>query len=340
MHKKNVTIKDIARKLNLHHTTVSRALRNHPDVNAKTRKTILAAAKELNYHPNTFAINLRRRSSNVIGVIVPELHHDFFSTIVAEITKISSEAGYPVLICQSNEDYEQEIKNVSALISNRVAGVIASVSQHTKNSDHFKDIVKVGIPLVFFDRYCEDCEASKVKLDFYKGAYDVVKHLIDSGYKRIAHIGGPKQLAGVVERFEGYKTALSDHGLLFQEELISYGGFSPEDGLMATNRLLALPERPDAIFAIDDAVAIGAMIRIKSEGLNIPRDIAIVGFDNDKISGFTDPALTTVDIQRNEIGKKAIDLLFAQINDSQNFQPVTEKIGTKLIIRESSRRSF
>lgn len=340
MHKENVTIKDIAKKVNLHHTTVSRALRNYPNVNPKTREIILKAAHELNYHPNTFAVNLRSRHSSVIGIIVPELHHDFFSNIVAEITQTAGFEGYSVLICQSNEDYLQEVRNVSALISNRVAGVIATISQHTTHSEHFKNIEKAGIPLIFLDRYCEDCHASKVLPDFYGGAYQVVEHLIKSGCKRIAHIGGPKHISGVVQRLNGYKAALRDYKLPFQGELVIHGEFTPEWGVFATDRFLNLPERPDGIFAIDDEVAMGSMIRIKTEGLKIPDDIAIVGFDNDRISEFTDPALTTVDIQRKEVAKKAIELLMRRLQNKQKSnKPVTEITATKLIIRESSRRS-
>ena len=275
----------------------------------------------------------------MIGVIVPELHHDFFSYIVAEITRVAGFEGYSVLICQSNEDYQQEIRNVSALMSNNVAGVIAAISQYTTDDEHFKNIVKAEVPLVFFDRYCENCNASRVILDFYNGAYQLVEHLIKSGCKRIAHIGGPKHMPGVIQRLEGYKAALRDNNIPFEDELVVHGGFTPEDGVMATQWFLSLPERPDAIFAIDDEVAIGAMIRIKTEGLRIPDDIAIAGFDNDKISEFTDPALTTVDIQRSEIGKKAIELLLRQLKNSpESNTAVTELVPTKLIIRESSQR--
>lgn len=300
---------------------------------------VLDAARKLNYHPNTFAVNLRGKRSNVIGVIVPELHHDFFSYIVAEITRVASNEGYSILICQSNENYEQEIRNVSALIRNRVAGVIATISLQTTNADHFKEIEKAEIPLIFFDRYCEDYNASKVALDFYNGAYQVVEHLIKSGCKRIAHIGGPKHIPGVVQRLEGYKAALSDYNIPFHEDLVIHGGFAPEDGVIATQMFLTLSERPDAIFAIDDEVAIGAMIRLKTEGLKIPDDIAIAGFDNDKISEFIDPSLTTVDIQRHEIAKKSMELLLSQLRGMEKSSaPVTETIPTKLIIRESSRR--
>lgn len=339
MAKKNVTIKDIARKISLHHTTVSRALRDDPSVKPETRAIVLDAARELDYHPNSFAVNLRRRRSNVIGVIVPELHHEFFSYIVAEITRAANDEGYSVLICQSNEDYQQEIRNVSTLMSNRVAGVIAAISQQTFDYEHFTNIENAEVPLIFFDRYCENCNASKVVIDFYGGAYQLVKHLIKLGCKRIAHIGGPKHIPGVVRRLEGYKAALRDYNIPFDDELVVHGGFAPEDGVMATQRFLSLPKRPDAIFAIDDEVAIGAMIRIKTEGLKIPDDIAVAGFDNDKISEFTDPALTTVDIQRKKIGKKAIELLLRQIDTlSETNEPVTETIPTKLIVRESSQR--
>ncbi len=336
---KRVTIKDIAMKVSMHHTTVSRALRNDPSVKPETRKIILDAARDLHYLPNSFAVNLRRKRSNVIGVIVPELHHDFFSSIVAEITTVAGEEGYSVMICQSNENWQQEIKNVSALLGNNVAGILAAISQNNTDNNHIKEIEKAGVPLVFFDRHCENCNASRVVLDFYNGAYQLVEHLVKSDYRRIAHIGGPKHLPGVIQRLEGYKAALRDYNMPLEDELIVHGGFGPEDGIMATQRFLSLPKRPDAIFAINDEVAMGAMIRLKTEGVKIPDDIAIAGFDNDKISEFTDPALTTVDIRRGEIGKKAIELLLKQIENSPESKPaVTEIIPIKLIIRESSQR--
>lgn len=340
MAKANVTIKDIAKQLGLHHTTVSRALRNHPDVNPETRKLIQAAAIELDYHPNTFAANLRNRKSNIIGVIVPELYHDFFSSIISEVTNVADSFGYSVMICQSNESVEQENKNILALIRNRVAGVIASISQYTQSDKMFRAILNAGIPLLFFDRVCQNLTVNKVLVDFYGGAIQVMDHLVMQGYRRIAHIAGPATIQVAMERLRGYKDGLARHQLPVDESLIISTGFLPEHGLMAVGRLLALPERPDAIFAANDEVAIGAMIRLREEGLSIPADVAIAGFDNDKISAYTNPPLTTVDIQRADVGKKAIELLLEEIQgDVQTTEIKEALIPTRLVVRASTQRN-
>ena len=334
---KNITIKDIASRLNLHYTTVSRAIRNHPDVNPETRKRILATAEELNYFPNSFATNLRRKKSNIIGVIVPELQHHFFSSIISEIANIADQYAYSVLVCQTNESLAQEKKLADVLIRNRVAGVLASISEESGESEHLERIIQSGIPLVFFDRVCDSCRSSRVTLDFYEGAYTVVRHLIQMGCRRIAHIAGPIQIEGVKQRFEGYKAALASHQIPVDETLIRSGGFCAENGISATDRFLKLTERPDAIFAVNDEVAIGAMMRIRKAGLNIPEDIAVAGFDDDKMSAYTDPPLTSVRIHQNEVGSAAIALLLEQINArKKELEPVVKMIRTTLIVREST----
>ncbi len=337
--KTNVTIKDIARKLKLHHTTVSRALRGHPDVNEETRRLILATAQEMNYHLNSFAANLRNQKSDVIGVIVPELSHDFFSSIVSEVTNEADRYGYSVMICQSNESVDQENKNISALIRNRVAGVLASTSQCTVNETPFRSIMNAGIPLVFFDRVCSGLETSKVMIDFYQGACQVMEHLIERGFRRIAHITGPADVTGARERLQAYRDVCRRRGLPLDERLIVPGGFLAENGVLAVERLLSLAQRPDAVFAVNDEVAIGAMIRLKEEGLQVPQDLAVAGFDNDKISAFTTPPLTTVDVPRVEIGKKSVELLLPYLQPAQTAQqPVMVRLATKLVVRASTGR--
>ena len=337
--KTNVTIKDIARKLKLHHTTVSRALRGHSDVNEETRRLILTAAQEMNYHPNTFAANLRNQKSNVIGVIVPELSHDFFSSIVSEVTNEADRHGFSVMICQSNESVDQENKNISALIRNRVAGVLASTSQGTVDERPFRSIMDAGIPLVFFDRVCGGLETSKVMVDFYQGACQVMEHLIERGFRRIAHIAGPVDVTGARERLHAYHDVCRRRGLPIDERLVVPGGFLAENGVLAVEQLLSLAQRHDAIFAVNDEVAIGAMIRPKVTALQIQQDVAVAGFDNDKISGFTTPPLTTVDVPRVEIGKKSVELLLPYLQPAQTaLEPVMVKLATKLVVRASTGR--
>ncbi|NLP11287.1 LacI family transcriptional regulator [bacterium] len=337
--KSNVTIKDIARKLKLHHTTVSRALRDHPDVKEETRRLILTTAQEMHYHPNSFAANLRNQKSNVIGVIVPELSHDFFSSIVSEVTNEADRHGYSVMICQSNESVDQENKNISALIRNRVAGVLASISQFTVNETPFRGIMDAGIPLVFFDRVCSGLQTSKVVIDFYQGACQVMAHLIDRGFHRIAHITGPADVAGARERLQAYRDVCRQRGLPIDEQLIVPGGFLVQNGVLAMERLLSLAQRPDAVFAVNDEVAIGAMIRLKEEGLQVPQDLAVAGFDNDKISAFITPSLTTVDVPRVEIGQKSVELLLRYLEPAQTApEAVMVRLATKLVVRASTSR--
>lgn len=336
---KNVTIKDIANILGIHHSTVARALRNHPDVNPDTKKLILDRARELNYQPNLFASNFRKSQSNIIGVVVPEIRHDFFASIISEINKAADKIGYLVMICESNENIEQERKNVSALIQNRVAGVIACISQFTESGEAFQRIIDARIPLVFFDRICPEMPVNKVMINFYQGAFLVVEHLIQQGYRYIAHIGGPVQVLGAMERRRGYLDALARYGLSIDERFIIHGSFFPESGIFAAQRLLALSDKMDAIFAVNDEVAIGAMIRVKENGLKIPDDIAIAGFDNDKISGYIDPPLTTIDIQRNIVGQKSIELLVRQLHLTENGDgTIEETIEPRLVIRASTQR--
>jgi DNA-binding LacI/PurR family transcriptional regulator len=331
--KKTATIKDIARELNLHHTTVSRALRNHPDVNERTRETVLKMADELNYEPNVFATGLRSQKSKVIGIIVPEISHDFFSSIVSEITNRADETGYSVMICQSNETPEREIENVGALLSNRVAGIIAAISVNTSCYEHFERVLRRSTPLVFFDRVCHECDTDKVMLDFYGGAVQVVQHLIDQGYRRIAHVAGPTSLSGVQERVKGYTDTLQKNGLSVDERLIVHGGFLPEHGIFGVEKLL--PHHPDALFCVDDQVALGAMMRLRAEGFHIPEQIAIAGFDNDQIAQYVEPSLTTVDIRRTEMGQAAVDLLIEQIcGKKRPFRTV--RIKSELIVRAST----
>jgi DNA-binding LacI/PurR family transcriptional regulator len=333
--KPSTTIKDIARNLNLHHTTVSRALRNHPDVNEKTRETVLKMADELNYEPNVFATGLRSQKSKTIGIIVPEISHDFFSSIVSEITNRANETGYSVMICQSNETPEREIENVGALLSNRVAGIIAAISLNTSCCEHFDRVIRRVTPLVFFDRVCQECDTDKVVLDFYGGAVQVVQHLIDQGYRRIAHIGGPALLSGVQERVQGYTDTLQKNGLTVDDRLIVHSGFLPEHGIFGVEKVL--PYKPDALFCVDDQVALGAMMRLREEGYRIPQQIAIAGFDNDQIAQYVDPPLTTVDIRRHEMGQAAVDLLIEQISGKKKpFQ--TKRIKSELIVRASTMR--
>jgi DNA-binding LacI/PurR family transcriptional regulator len=331
------TIKDIARVLSISPSTVSRALRDHPDISKETKEKVLNIAKELDYFPDSLAQGLKSRRTNTIGIIVPEIKHHFFSSAISGIEDVTYNSGFTILVWQSNESVEREKVNLKALVSNRIAGLLVSISQTTTDLSHFDILKKRGIPVVFFDRTIENIQESKVIVDDFKGAYDAATHLIDRGYKRIAHIAGPENISISKNRFLGYKAALADNNIPFNDELVIDGGFRQIDGSNAAQQLLSMENRPDAIFAINDPVAIGAFSKIKEMKISIPDEIALVGFSNNPVSSLIDPALTTVEQPSHEIGKVAAELLLEKINHDSKKDVVVEKIlKTKLIIRQSS----
>lgn len=331
------TIKDIANWLNLSASTVSRALRNHPDISSETKVRVTKMAEQLDYQLNTVAQSLRQRKTKMIGVIVPEIKHHFFSNAISGIEDVAYNNGYYITVCQSNESYEREVVNVRALVSNRVAGLLASISENTVDSSHFNLLIKIKTPLVFFDRYCDDVKATKVIVDDYEGASKATENLIQSGYNRIAYLAGPKHLSISRERFRGYRAALKHYGIPFRDELVVYGGMKEEDGELGFQKLFQLNPLPDAIFAVNDPVAIGVFKQIRKRDLKIPDDMALFGFSNNPISALIEPALSTVDQSAYDLGKIAAGCLIEQIeSDQEYFEPKTEVLKTRLIIRDST----
>lgn len=334
---KQVTVKDIAARLNLHYTTVSKALRDHPDIKPATKKRVLALARELDYHPNSIARGLKRRQSSTIGVIVPSIRNDFFSAAISSIEEVAYNRGFSTLVCQSNESLEREALNTRTMISNRVAGVAVSVAQSTDSGRHLKSLRKQGIPLVFFDRYRRGVRASRVVVDDYAGAVEAVQYLIASGRKRIAHFAGPDTVSVGRDRCKGYMDAMKKNGLPINEKMLIRGGFEEKDGVAAFDRLAAEGRLPDAIFAVNDLVASGAYRSIKDKGLRIPRDIAMVGFGDNAVSSYLDPPLTTVRQSPHELGRICAEILLLQIKRyPEPFTPKVEVVETQLIIREST----
>lgn len=334
---KQVTVKDIANRLNLHYTTVSKALSGHPDISTETKGRVISLAKALDYHPNSIAKSLKNQESSTLGVIVPSIKNDFFSSVISGIEEMAYGREFNIVVCQSNENSEREAIHVRTLISNRVAGVLVSVAQTTTSGAHFKALQKQGIPLVFFDRVCEDIESDKVVVDDYGGAVKAVRHLVQSGYKRIAHIAGPKNTSIGRDRCRGYVDELKRNGIAIRHEMIIYGGLQEDYGAKAMRRLLSNHKMPDAIFAVNDPVALGAYHEIKRKGLNIPRDIALVGFGNNTLSSYLDPPLTTVLQSPYELGKAAASMLLKRLeNPEHEIAPRVEVIKTELIIRKST----
>jgi DNA-binding LacI/PurR family transcriptional regulator len=334
---RHITVKDIANQLNLHYTTVSKALRDHPDISAETKQRILTVAKELDYHPNSIAKNLKKQETSTIGVIVPSIKNDFFSTVISGIEEVAYGRGFNTVVCQSNENSGREAIHARTMISNRVAGVLVSVAQTTISGAHFRTLQKRAIPLVFFDRVCDDVEADKVVVDDYGGAVQAVRHLIQSGYRRIAHLAGPKNTSIGRDRCRGYMDELKRNGITIDHKMITYGGLEEDNGIAAFHELLSRNHGPDAIFAVNDPVALGAYKEIKRNGLRIPRDVALVGFGNITLSSYLDPPLTTVSQFPYELGRAAAEMLLRRIeNPGHEMAPKMEVIRTELILRKSA----
>jgi len=333
---RHITINDLAKRLKLSASTISRALRDHPDISKKTKDRVRAIAAKTNYQPNLIAQSLQNRRSNNIGVIVPEIRNTFFSTVISGIEEIAYQAGYTIMVCQSNDTYERESINTKALAAQRVAGMLVSTSQETKNFEHLKTIMRQGIPLVLFDRIAEGIKASKVVVDDLEGAYNAVAYLIKQGRRRIAHLAGSNTLYVSRKRREGYEAALKDNGLSVRPEYIITGGYHEEDGRSGAAELIKLSEPPDAVFAINDPVALGAFSYWQDHGITIPDDIALVGFSNNPNTTLVRPRLTTVNQPAFEIGKTAASLLLKKLDSKIETQEETIILKTELVIRESA----
>lgn len=331
------TIHDLAKKLNISASTVSRALNDNPRISQKTRDMIKAAALELGYQPNTIASNLRNRKSNTIGIVVPLINRHFFSSVISGVEDVAFAAGYNVVISQSNDEGEKEQRIVRSMFANRVDGLIISIAMKTTKFDHLQLFAGKKIPLVFFDRIVREIEADRVVVDDFNGGYKVTKHLIEQGCKRIAHLTGPLNLITYSDRKRGYKQALVDHHLEVDEELIIVNNLTRTDGLMAVQQLLKLKNRPDAVFCGNDTTALSAILYLKEVGIKVPEDIAIVGFSNEPFSEVVTPSISTIKQPGFEMGQKAAQMLIKQIeNKEQTATYETVTMPTELIIRESS----
>ncbi|MEF2230404.1 MAG: LacI family DNA-binding transcriptional regulator [Pseudodesulfovibrio sp.] len=333
------TIKDLARELGISASTVSRALRGHPDISADTKKRVAEAARLHHYHPNQIAQSLQKRRSNTIGVIVPEIGHDFFSTAISGIEEVAYENGYTIMVCQSGETLAREIINTQALVANRVAGLLIAISSQTTSHEHLAGAMRQGVPLVQFDRVVEELKTSKVVVDDFQAAYAATAHLAEAGFRRIGHMAGLDGIALNRQRFEGYRAALRDHGLPYEERFHLHGGYGEDDGRRGAARYLAMAERPDAILAINDPVAVGLYAEFKRAGVRIPDDIALVGFSDTPAAALVDPGLTTVYQPAFAMGRTAARLLMQQFDaEDATVVPETVVLATELRVRGSSAR--
>ena len=333
-----VTIKDIARELGVSISTVSRALKDHPDISPQTKKLVRDLVEKLKYKPNAVALSLRSQRTNIIGVVVPEIVHHFFSSVISGIDEAAMAAGYNVMIFQSNESYEREIMDIQSLINSRVDGVLISIAKGSRKFGHIKQLIDNNIPVVLFDRDCDEIDTDKVLVDDFEAAFHAVEYLIKTGCRRIAHFSGPQHLQIGYLRKRGYISALEKNGIKVNDDYVipcdSY-----ESALEITRVLMSRPDPPDAIFTVNDMTAVGTLNTIKSMGFKVPDEISIVGFTDALVSSVTDPLLTTVGQHGYEIGKKATDILIRRIREEcESPQPIVEIVKTNFIIRNSTRK--
>lgn len=336
---KEVTIYDIAKKLKISPATVSRGLAGHPGISKKTKKKILDTVEEMGYRSNHFARNLRQKQTHTIGVMVHELNSNFITSVLAGIEKVTTEAGYDLIIAHSSESAKKEAANARNLFQKRVDGLIASLSFDTTDLDHFQPFLNKGVPVVFFDRVEQDGNRTVVVIDNAKCGYLATEHLIGQGCKRIVHVTSNLNRNVYAQRYKGYRDALYDKGLAFDESLLMVHDLSEQAGMDAANKILKMKPLPDGIFCTNDFVAAVCMRTLKEAGLQIPDDIAVVGFNNDAIGHLIEPTLTTINYPGIDMGEIAARNLINHLKGVSNLEQTnTIIVRSELIIRNSSVR--
>jgi len=340
MSKKQVTLADLAKELGISTATVSRALKNYPDISDETKKRVLALAKRLSYRPNSLAASLRKQETHIIGVIIPEIINHFFSAVIKGIMAVAYEANYRVMLCQSDESIEKEIADAQALLDSRVDGLLISLANGNHDGLHLLDFIRAGTPVVMFDKVSDNIpNVSKVVVDDYQGAFKAVSHLIEQGCKRIAVFRSPPASTSH-NRFKGYIDAHKKFELPVDKGLIiDCHNSTHEEGYHFAHYMMAQRFPPDGLFSMADSMAISAMIAIKELGYQIPLDIAICGFSDSHISSIIDPPLSSVSQPAFEMGQKAMHLLLHEIQAAKNettLSPKTIVLNTELHIRAST----
>lgn len=331
-----VTIKDIADLLGLSKSTVSRALKNHPDINQDTKKLVVEMAEKLRYRPNTVAMSLRNKKSGIIGMIVPHISSFFFPSVIRGVEYEVNKGGYKLMILHSNDDFQREEEACQILMSSNVEGILISMASTVRHYTHYERILQYNLPIVFYDRVPEAFEADKVLVDDYHGAFRAVKHLINCGKHKIAICLGNPNLLISQNRLKGYTDALVEAGLVFNSDLV-YSGETPEEVELLTQQILSLPNPPDAIFAISDLTMSGIMRAIYRANLVVPKDIAVIGFVEEPFASMYHPPVTSIMPMGYEIGVTAAQLLLKRIALEDNqFVAQTINIASDLVVREST----
>ncbi len=337
--KKEITIYDIAAKLNISTATVSRALRDDPAVNIKTKKKILDLAEQFGYQTNHFARNLRNRQTNTIGVIIPRINSYFMATVIAGIEQVANAAGYNLLISQSSDSFEREVSLVKTMFNNRVDGLLVSVSYDTNGLAHFEKFAEKNIPVIFFDRTQLTSNFTNININNQKAGYEATKHLLEKGCRRILHLTLSHTQSIYQERFLGYAQALAEYGIPIDMSLVYLGDLYLECGVAAADYMLSMSERPDGVFAANDTSAAACIVRLKKHGIRVPQDVAVVGFNDDLICRIVEPNLTSIHYPGHDMGELAARSLINHLNGNANIK-LTQHIQLRsdLIERDSTKR--
>jgi LacI family transcriptional regulator len=336
---KETTIYDIAKELKVSAATVSRALNNHPGISKKMISLIQSKATELGYRSNKFATNLRKQKTHTIGVIVPRLNSYFMSTVLAGMENIANDAGYNLIISQSLESEKKEILNAQTMFNNRVDALLVSMASDTEGIEHFQVFIDKGVPLLFFDRIAPNLDCPHIVIDNAKAGYDVTKHLIEQGCTRIVHATGNLKRNVYMERLEGYKLALDEHGIVYEENLVFESDLTHDSVIKLAHKIWTMQPRPDGLFATNDNFAVNIIKILKNEGLHIPTDIAVAGFNDDPVSTIIEPNLTTVYYSGKEMGEIAMQNIINRLTNSSIVHLAsTTTLHSKLIVRASSLR--
>ena len=337
MNIKRTTLKDIANVLSISTAAVSKALNDDTRISVKTKKAVKQVAKELNYQPNHLASALRKGKSNLVGVIVPRTNSSFFSSVVENMEEVLNKAGYNIIITQSNESFEKECKNIDTLLYTQVDGIIASMANETVDLSYYEKIKSNGIPLILFDRGENNLNVDYVGINDYDSSHMIIEHLVAKGCKRIAHIGGYRRTRIFNNRIRGYIDAIKKHDLPHDDELLIESSLTLEDGRRQMEKLLALENRPDAVYVASDYAALGALQVLKEKNIKVPEDIKLVGFGNEPFTSLVTPSITSVSQHSEQIGRLAAETFLGYVEKDIVVQSLNKIIlDSELIIRSSS----
>lgn len=336
---REVTIYDIAKALNISASTVSRGMKDHPHVRKEIKKKIMITARKMGYQQNKFASNLRQKHTSTIGVIIPRLDSYFMSTVISGMEKIANDAGYNLIISQSQESLKKESESISTLFHSRVDGLMVSLSYETRDLEHFNTLFKKGIPVVFFDRVCEHPKCKSVLINNYKAGYETTSHLISQGCRNIIHLGGSLIRNVYADRYNGYKQAMLDNGLEVGEKSLVVTDLSHKAGIDAAKVILQRKKLPDGIFAANDTSAVAVICELKAAGVRIPEDVCVAGFNDDPISRVVEPNLTTVHYPGRQVGEIAATTLISLLKGEQSDMLNSIVLTHSLIERQSSLRN-